>query len=80
MMGSGLAKLSPLLQSYSGQMRYKIALRSPIAFMLCIFFFQWPHLRHMEVPRPGVKSEMWLQPMPQLQLQWIPQSLHRARD
>ena len=39
MMGSGLAKLSPLLQSYSGQMRYKIALRSPIAFMLCIFFF-----------------------------------------
>ena len=29
------------------------------------FFFFWPHLRHMEVPRLGVESK--LQPMPQPQ-------------
>ena len=37
------------------------------------FFFLGPHLRHMEVPRLGVKLELHLQPMPQPQPQphWI---------
>ena len=29
------------------------------------FFFLWPHLRHMEVPRLGLKSEPQLLPVPQ---------------
>ena len=29
--------------------------------------FFWPHLWHIEVPRPGIKSEPQLQPMLQLQ-------------
>jgi len=31
------------------------------------FFFFWLYLQHMEVPRPGIKSEMQLQATPQLQ-------------
>ena len=34
------------------------------------FFFLWPHLRHMEVPRLGVESE--LQVWPKLQLAAMP--------
>ena len=33
-----------------------------------LFFFfliLWPHPRHMEVPRPGIKSEPQLQPLKQ---------------
>ena len=28
------------------------------------FFFLWPHLQHMKVPRPGIKSELQLRPTP----------------
>ena len=34
-------------------------------------FFLWPHLPHMEVPRPGVKLELQLWPTPQPQQYWI---------
>ena len=27
-----------------------------------VLFFLWPHLWHMEIPRPGVKSELQLSP------------------
>ena len=41
----------------------------------CSFFFFSPlfqvYLWHMEVFRPGIKSELQLQPMPQLQQCWI---------
>ena len=33
--------------------------------------FLWRHLYHMEVPRPGIESQLQLQPMPQLQQCWI---------
>ena len=35
--------------------------------ILLLFFFLWPHLQHMEVPRPGIKSELHLEPMLQPQ-------------
>ena len=35
-----------------------------------IFYLQL-HLQHMEIPGPGVKSELQLWPMPQLQQHWI---------
>ena len=35
------------------------------------FFFFWPYLQHMEVPRPGNKSEPQLRPMLQFKLCWI---------
>ena len=31
----------------------------------------WLHPQHMEIPRPGIESELPLQPMPQLRLCWI---------
>ena len=34
-------------------------------------FFFWLHLWHMEIPRPGIKSEPQLWSMPQLQQHWI---------
>ena len=37
----------------------------------CLFFFLKPHLQHMEVPGPGVKSELHLQSIPQPQQHWI---------
>ena len=36
------------------------------------FFFLGPHLRHMEVARLGVESELQLEPTPQLQRHRIP--------
>lgn len=36
------------------------------AFQRCYFFSFWPHLRHMELLRPGIKPEMRLQSAPQL--------------
>ena len=37
-------------------------------FTLLYFgFIFWPHSGHMEVPRPGIKSEPQLRPEPQLQ-------------
>ena len=39
--------------------------QSLTSFLFC-FGFLGPNLRHMEVPRLGVKSEPHLQPMPQL--------------
>ena len=46
---------------------------------LFLFLF-WPHLRHMEVPRPGTESELQLQPMPQLQQCQILNPLHLSRN
>ena len=40
------------------------ALFSVYTLVLCFIFyfcFLWPHLQHMEVPRPGVKSELQMQ-------------------
>ena len=35
-------------------------------YFFCLFFFLWPHLRHIEVPGPGVESELQLRStMPQ---------------
>ena len=31
------------------------------------FFFLWPHMQHMEIPRLGVESELHCQPLPQPQ-------------
>ena len=43
------------------------------------FFFQWPHPRHMEIPEPGIESELQLQPPPQLRLDSF-NPLHQAGD
>ena len=43
-------------------------LNCPIFFVLSfLFFFSWPHLQHMEVPKLGVESELQLRPTPQPQ-------------
>ena len=34
---------------------------------LLFFFLFWPHLQHMEVPKPGMESEPYLSPTPQPQ-------------
>jgi len=38
----------------------KLRVRPPVVQSLVLFFliFLGPHLRHMEVPRPGVNSEL----------------------
>ena len=38
---------------------------------LYFFFFLWPHLGHMEVPRLGVEFEVQLRPKPQPQQRQI---------
>ena len=38
------------------------------------------HPRHIEVPGPGIKSELHLQPMPQLGQHWILNPLYRVVD
>ena len=45
-------------------------------FHLFIYLFLWPHLRHMEVPGPGIESKPQLQSMPQLARSFNP--LHEA--
>ena len=45
--------------------------------LLLFFFFRLPP-RHTEVPGPGIKSELQLQPMLQLQQCWILNPLHQA--
>ena len=40
----------------------------------------WPHLWHVEVPRPGVESKPKLQPTQQLWQQQILNPLHYVRD
>ena len=40
----------------------------------------WPCARHVEVPEPGIKSELQLQPTPQLQKCQILNPLHQAKD
>ena len=44
------------------------------------FFFLWPHLWHMEVPRIGIESELELWTTPQLQQCWILNLLLWARN
>ena len=56
--------------------------RGPFVFFLFVFFF-WLYLRHMEIPRPGIKSELQLQQcqiLNPLQLSGISQdvSAHRG--
>ena len=48
-------------------------------FPFFFFLFQL-HPWHVEVPGPGIKSELQLQPMPQLQQCWICNPLHQTRD
>ena len=43
------------------------------------FFFLWPHLQHMEVPGPGVKSELHLPPMTKLVASPDPQPTERGQ-
>ena len=38
-----------------------------ITITIIILVFLGPHLQHMEVPRPGIKYELHVPPMPQLQ-------------
>ena len=38
---------------------------------VCLFGLFWPHLWHMEVSRPGIKSQPQLTPMPQPRQSWI---------
>ena len=40
---------------------YDLGLYSYKYFILVLFFLLGPHLRHMEVPRPGVELELQLQ-------------------
>ena len=48
---------------------------------LMLFFLFWSLPRHLEVPRPGIKSEPERWPTPQLQqCGWILYPLHRARN
>ena len=47
---------------------------------VCLFVCFWSQPWHMEVPRPGIKSEPQLQPMPQLWQRQILYPLHWARD
>ena len=44
------------------------------------FSFLWPYLRHMEVPRPGVKLELQLRPMlqPQQHQMWTTSETYAA--
>lgn len=49
-------------------------------WLLKLLGFFGPHPRHMEVPRPGIKSEQELQPTPQLWQCWIRYPLCRAED
>ena len=45
-----------------------IAVVAVAALLLLLIFFLGPHLQHMEVPRPGVESELQLpayMPQPQ---------------
>ena len=35
-----------------------LASSCPHTSLMCLFFFLGPHLRHMEVPRLGVESEL----------------------
>ena len=42
-------------------------------------FFLWPHLWHMKVPRPEMRSEVQLWPAPQQCQQWILNSLCHKR-
>ena len=38
---------------------------------MSFFFSFWPHLRHMEVPGPGIELGLWLWPTPQPWQHWI---------
>ena len=57
-------------------------LNFPRFFLYFIFvsFLFWPHLWHMEVPGPGIKSKLHLQPMWHLWQYWILHLLLQARD
>ena len=58
----------------------------PFFFFFCLrcffffFFFFAPHLWHMKVPRPEIKSKLQLWPIPQLQQCWILNPLHQGRN
>ena len=54
---------------YNSQIIYFLVLFfQPILFY---FIFLWLHLWQMEIPRPGIESELQLQPTPQLWQCWI---------
>ena len=44
------------------------------------FILFWPHPWHMEIPGPGIKSELQLRPMPHLWHCWILNSLCPSRN
>lgn len=52
----------PIVCSYGTPYHFFITC---IAFCFVFFSFLWLHLRHMEVPEPGVESELQLWPTPQ---------------
>ena len=59
----GLALPPHPLPAVDQPCRVEVPLRSghdSFSFFFSFFLFLWPHLRHMEVPRLGVKSELEL--------------------
>ena len=57
----------------------KLKMVEMVNYMLCIFTiikknFLWPHLPHMEVPGPGIKSK------PQMRPCWIVEPTEPAGD
>ena len=57
------------------QMLGELAAGNSFFFFFLFFLFLGPHLRHMEVPRPGVEWELQLEPTP-LPWQHQAQALH----
>ena len=47
---------------------------------ICINIYIWLHSWYMQVPRPGVESELQVEPTPQLQQSQILNPLHWAGD
>jgi len=56
------------------------ALSILIILALFVFLFLRPHWQHMEIPRPGVESELHLRPTLHLRQHWILNPLSEARD
>lgn len=47
---------------------------------LSFIYFLWPCPQHMDVPRPGIESELQLQPTPQVQQCQILNPLYDSRN
>ena len=52
----GYSLASLLAKVAAGKVRYSIIFCC--CWLVCLFCFLGPHLRHMQVPQPGVESEL----------------------